>query len=472
MTYAQQKALFLQRLLARNYGATVNVPGDYALPSDALTAIKAIGDASASKRYRIAIAAGTYVESNTLDFTAAGAAYVDLVGANKTTTIIQCAGANKDVIKTYGANTLIRDLTISQTGSSGNAYAVHWDGSGASIDVLYNCILSATRKYAVGIGNNDGQRHFIVDCTLSTGYAVEDYAGLYYHPGNLTSGCGKLVVIGSTMSASGTYGGGARILSYGSNGTPLILLSGNTFTGSGTTLYGNADLRLETYLPTFSSWSTGTIPGGTHTWSGATLHDYGKNLVFKGIYNRRPWFYNNFVTPTAEILGGDRYWTLYYSLAVNAWVLYLSDSLAAATDPKTFNDGIAAASYFKWPTNYWNHDMLVPGRGIVAGVPETGDYILANAPVLRTCREAYATAYAGFADETIVFDDGTNIMSHYSASAATIATANAAAQGALASVRGAAVSNTDRLVTVTNAPLLALSWLEDGQDLSTPVLIL
>jgi hypothetical protein len=548
--YANQKALLINRLTTRTYGGTVSVAaGGTNLIA---AAVAAITDASASKIYKIQLADGTYTETPTavawnadtvyavgtyvtdsgkayiciaahdsgdiadfatalaaakwaqvsanttltggVNLTYTGKQYIDIVGTGPAVCVIQCGVVSKDTVYSGGCNNLIQGVTISHTAVTGAAYALHLDSNpigdeSAQQCVCYNCIFTSVTKNAVGIGVRNWQRYFFVDCTMTSTWASTGGSGFYAHSMDEEAAGGRVVVVGG----SSTGGNGAYITSCGSLGMPQFLFSGVTFTA---TLNACADLLHVGGRCMLNG--AGTIPNGSHTWDEA--YAASKQLLYQGVFNSKPWYYNDWTAWDAAI----GIYTIYWSVKLGGWCLYssLSYTNAIYSRPDYFEAGLAAvgpgawapstaytvgvsvvtnggvtyvcrvthnsaaeafadalaafkwqqvSSYFSCANTGWSLNLPVPMTGVGTGYAGQAPSIVPGRTV---------TDYLGFADESVIMLD--------TGDGACTFTNTAGAQTSVTAKKGSGYLNPSNTISVSNGPTLALGWLTTAFDPAYP----
>jgi hypothetical protein len=320
--------------------ATGNATTDTANCQAAITTAKA--SATATHRFVLFFPAGTYLVNAKMDVS--NTQGIDFQGEGPNLSIINCATTGQAVIYAGGCDTLIRDLQLNQQSVSGGDYAIHMDaGQGWTSTwhymCVYNCLLTASSKAAIGIGTHEMEAVYLVKChCVSTSGSIGAIFGHNY-AGNAVGSC--LYVIDCV--AENLVGMGLQWSSIGGCANDLCVISGGIFNGgqcySFATTVAYADI-----VSSPADTHPNTNFSGTLTYDGSNPCNLttGNNLVVSGTYNGRPWFYwNDGAHPYALYFDGTNWiWrrTAHYGTTIpdnadtNYWV--------TTGDPATWSTGV------------------------------------------------------------------------------------------------------------------------------------
>ncbi len=209
----------------------VATAGDGTFPSVKL-ALASITDNSATNRYLVKIAPGTYTETGGVDLKD----YVDIEGSGQHTTTITCACGSATVpsidgssasLRATGPNLTaeVRDLTVVNTGPEANATAIWTSGATSDVSLRHvSATASGSTTDNFGVYNNNSS--IAMDDVMATATGGQFATGVLNFLGGPTMN-------NVTASASGATDGVRGVNNSGSS--PMMTNMAATATGTTTT---------------------------------------------------------------------------------------------------------------------------------------------------------------------------------------------------------------------------------------------
>jgi hypothetical protein len=236
----------------RQYDAVVTVSNTV---GGITTALNAISDNSATKRYLIYVLNGSYSDTITIK------EYVDIVGESRAGVIITNS-TDADTIRNTSStgrvgNVMLSNLTVVNTGATGVKYAFHFDASQASVPldiILNNVTATGGNNAAMGVGLFGGQRLYVIESTFTN---TNGGNGIYAHNATTaqTAPAGMYLI---DVTATGDVDG-FGYWGFESNQQDFVVIIGGTYEGTSRDIDFQTSVASESAIIYVSPATTGTV---------------------------------------------------------------------------------------------------------------------------------------------------------------------------------------------------------------------